>query len=276
MVWHYLGGGIRGAAHIGVIKALEENGIKIDAISGTSAGSIIAALYGMKYSTDEIIKLFRYFAKSVMSISPKYLFTEMREIRGIKLGGLTSSYNLESAIEEAGRLKGIKNIQDISMPISMPTTDLITDKEIVITNYNKLEGEKYIKDMEIGKAVRASSSFPGVYAPFNYGKYQFVDGGIFDNLPVEEVKKLDVDKVIAIRFNCKSLRKQNTAYNIAMHSLDLMTDNITKEKVKLSDYVVDIDLKEVKPFSINKIDFCYREGYMQTIDNISKIKNCLK
>lgn len=230
----------------------------------------------MKYTTDDIIKLFRYFAKSVMSISPKYLFTEMREVRGIKLGGLASSYNIESAIEEAGKLKGIVNIQDIDMPISIPTTDLILDKEMVFTNYNKLEGEKYIKNMEIGKAVRASSSFPGVYSPFNYGKYQFVDGGIFDNLPVEEVKKLDVDKVIAIRFKCKSLRKQNTAYNIAMHSLDLMTENITKDKVKLSDCIIDINLRDVKPFSLNKLDFCYREGYMQTIDNIDKIKNCLK
>ena len=83
---HYLGGGIRGAAHIGAIRALEENGIKITAISGTSAGSIVAALYAMGYKEDEIIKLFRYFSKSVMGMSPKYLFTGMREIRGIKLG----------------------------------------------------------------------------------------------------------------------------------------------------------------------------------------------
>lgn len=255
---------------------LEENGIKIDAVSGTSAGSIVAALYGMKYNTDEIIKLFRYFAKSVMSISPKYLLTEMREIRGIKLGGLTSSYNLESAIQEAAKLKEINNIQDIKIPISIPATDLISDEEIIFTNYKRLEGEKYIKNIEIGKAVRASASFPGMYAPFNYEKYQFVDGGIFDNLPVEEVKKLDVDKIIAIRFKCKTPRKQNTAYNIAMHSLDLMTENIVKEKVKLSDYIIDIDLKDVKPFNINKIDFCYKEGYMQTLDQIKQIKKSLE
>ena len=65
------GGGVRGAAHIGAIKALEENGIKIDAVAGTSAGSIVAALYGMGYTTEEMIKLFNYFAKSVMAISPK-------------------------------------------------------------------------------------------------------------------------------------------------------------------------------------------------------------
>ena len=91
---HYLGGGVRGAAHIGVIRALEENGIKITALSGTSAGSIVAALYGMGYKEDEIIKLFRYFSKSVMGISPKYLFTGIREKRGIKLGRL--NFELQS------------------------------------------------------------------------------------------------------------------------------------------------------------------------------------
>lgn len=80
------GGGVRGAAHIGVIRALEENGIQIDAISGTSAGSIVASLYGMGYKEDEIIKLFRYFSKSVIGLSPKTFISGVREIRGIQLG----------------------------------------------------------------------------------------------------------------------------------------------------------------------------------------------
>ena len=128
------GGGVRGAAHIGAIKALEENGIKIDAVAGTSAGSIVAALYGMGYTTEEMIKLFNYFAKSVMAISPKYVFGNIKEVRGIKLGGITSSYNIESAIEESGKLKNIKNIKDIKLPISIPATDLISDREIIFTN----------------------------------------------------------------------------------------------------------------------------------------------
>ena len=270
------GGGVRGAAHIGAIKALEENGIKIDAVAGTSAGSIVSALYGMGYTTDEMIKLFNYFSKSVMAISPKYMFNGIKEVRGIKLGGLTTSANIESAIEEAGKLKNIKNIKDINLPISIPATDLISDKEIIFTNCNELKGEEYIHDIEIAKAVRASSTFPGMYAPFDYKKYQFVDGGIFDNLPVGEAKKLGVDKVIAIKFKLKSPRKQNTIYNIAMQSLDLMTENLIKDSIKNSDYVIEIDLRDVKPFSISKLEFCYREGYTQTLDNIINLKKSLK
>lgn len=255
---------------------MQENGIEISAVAGTSAGSIVAALYGMEYTADEMYKLFNYFSKSVMAISPKYLFSGVKEIRGITLGGITSSYNIEAAIKEAGKLKQIENIKDIKIPISIPTTDLITDKEIIFTNHEGLQGEEYIHDIEIGKAVRASSTFPGMYAPFDYKKYQFVDGGIFDNLPSGEVKKLGVDKVIAIKFKLKTPRKQNTIYNIAMQSLDLMTENLIKESIRISDYVIEIDLRDVKPFSISKLEFCYKEGYMQTLDNIAKLKKELR
>ena len=104
------GGGVRGAAHVGAIKALEENGIKIDAVAGTSAGSIVGALYAMGYTTDEMYKLFNYFSKSVMAISPRYFFGG-KEKRGMQLGGLSSGENIELAIEEAANLKGIKNIK---------------------------------------------------------------------------------------------------------------------------------------------------------------------
>jgi NTE family protein len=266
------GGGVRGAAHVGAIKALKENEIKIDAVAGTSAGSIVTALYAMGYTTDEMYKLFNYFSKSVMAISPRYFFGGIKEKKGIQLGGLTSGENIELAVEEAAKLKNIKNIKDIKIPIAIPTTDLILDKEIIFTNSQNVQGEEYINDIEIGKAVRASCSFPGMYAPLEYDKYQFADGGIFDNLPALQTRKLGVDKVISIKFKLNYPRKQRTLYNIAMQSLDLMSENLIKDSINESDYVIDIDLKDVKPFSISKLEFCYQQGYLQTLDHISKLK----
>ena len=270
------GGGVRGAAHIGAIKALTENGIKVDAIAGTSAGSIVAALCGMGYNADEMIEIFNYFSRSVMSITPRYFFGGIKEKKGIQLGGLSSGENIELAIKEAAKIKKVKKIKDIKMPIAIPTTDLISDREIIFTNNENLQGEEYIHDIEIGKAVRASSSFPGMYAPMEYKEYQFADGGIFDNLPSKEAKKLGVDKVVAIKFKLKSPRKQKTLYNIAMQSLDLMTENMIKDSIKASDYVIEIDLRDVKPFSISKLEFCYQQGYLQTLDHIIKLKKQLK
>lgn len=161
------------------------------------------------------------------------------------------------------------------MPISITAADLIKDREIVFTNNQMAEGDYYIKDIEIGKAVRASSTFPVMYSPFEYKEFQFVDGGIFDNLPSAEAKYLGVDKVLAIKFKLKSPRKQKTVYNIAMQALDLMTENLIRESVKMSDYVLEIDLRDVKPFSMKKIDFCYNEGYKQTLIQINEIRKVL-
>lgn len=242
---------------------------------GTSAGSIVAALYSLGYTPDEMIKLFNYFAKSVMTPSPKHIFTKMKEIKGIRVGGLMTSYGIESAIEESAKLKNISNINQIKMPIAIPTVDLISNKEIIFTNSDNLQGDEYIHDMEIGKAVRASSSFPGMYEPLEYKNFQFADGGIFNNLPSKQVKDMGVDKVISIRFIVKPTRKQRTMYNITMQSLDLMSEKLIEKSVKISDYVIDLDLKDVKPFSINKLEYSYNQGYMQTIDNIKEIKKML-
>ena len=269
------GGGVRGAAHIGAIKALQENNIKIDAVAGTSAGSIIAALYTLGYTPEEMIDLFNYFAKETMGIGPKNIYTGMKEKKGVKFGGLTSSLNIEKAITELAMLKGIKNINEITTPISITTTDLLQNKEIVFTNNKYAEGDYYIKDIEIGKAVRASSTFPGMYSPFEYNGFQFVDGGVFDNLPTAEAKYLGVDKILAIKFNWKTPRKQNTIFNITMQSLDLMIEGLIRPSLELSDYVLDIRLKDVKPFSMKKINFCYEEGYKQTILQINEIRKAL-
>lgn len=269
------GGGVRGAAQIGALKVFEENNIKVDIVTGTSAGSIIATLYAMGYTADEMIKLFKYFAKETMGIGPYNIYAGMKEVKGINLGGLTSSINIEKAMSELGKLKGISNINEIKMPIAIPATDLIRDREIVFTNNLSAEGDYYIKDIPIGKAVRASCTFPGMYSPVEYKEYQFVDGGVFDNLPSEEAKYLGADKIIAIKFKMQTTKKQKSVYNIAMHSLDLMTENLIKDSVKLCDYVLDVDLKGVKPFNIKKIDFCYEQGYRQTLEQIEKIKNVI-
>ena len=226
------GGGIRGAAHIGVIKALGEEGFEISAISGTSSGSIIAALFSMGYTADEMIKLFRYFSKRIVGISPKHIYSNIREVKGFTIGGLTSSKALEDIVNEAGKFKGIKNIKDIKLPIAIPATDLIQDREIIFTNCEKMEGNEYISDIEIGKAVRASSTFPCFYAPFEYKDYQFVDGGLFENVPIKQAKKLNNDKIIAVKFKYETPKKQKSMYNILMHSLDLMTERINNKTLE--------------------------------------------
>ena len=158
------GGGIKGAGHVGVLKALEENGIEIGYIGGTSIGSIISALYTMGYTTDEMLKLFKYFAKEIMKADPKYYWSNVKSRKNFMGYGLLSGERIETAINECAELKGMKNILDIKMPTVMPTVDITESKKYVFTNheYDKnFKEDTYIRDITIGKAVRASASYPG-------------------------------------------------------------------------------------------------------------------
>ena len=288
------GGGVKGAAHIGAIRALEENGIEIYAVAGTSIGSIVASLYAMGYTTDEMFKLFKYFAKSLLKTDPKYLMYNLKTTKSIFGSGMISGEAIEDAIRECARLKEISNIQDIKMPIAIPTVDIKTGKEIVFTNrkieelQDALQTEKlkaieketterpnYITDVEIGKAVRASCSYPGMFSPMLYQGYSFVDGGILDNVPTEETRRLGVDKILTIKFPPKEVENPRTAIDVLFRSLDIIFDDRDTEKTKLSDYVLDLNVTSSSTFDIKKIDYCYKEGYERTLQEIEKIKKAL-
>lgn len=269
------GGGVRGAGHIGVIKALQENGIKVDCIAGTSIGSIVATLYAMGYSTDEMLKLFKYFAKDIMKVDPKYFWTNVKAGKKLLGDGIISGENIELAIEECAKLKEIKNLKDIKMPIAMPTVDIKTNKKYVATNHEYDEvftQDIYINEISIGKAVRASSSYPGVFAPTIYKEHKFVDGGIIDNLPTEEVRKLGAEKVLSVRFGLERNTDPKNMIEVAMKSLDIMFDQRATEEIEGSDLSITLDLPEASVFNIRKIDYCYNQGYIAAMENMEKIK----
>lgn len=153
------GGGVKGAAHIGAIKALEENEIKIDCIAGTSIGSIVSSLYAMGYKPEKMLEIFKYFAKEIMKTDARHFAGNLKTSRSLLGYGLLSGENIEIAIKECAKEKGISKIQDITMPISIPTVDITESKKYVFTN-QKIEGKYYLQDALIEKAVRASSSYP--------------------------------------------------------------------------------------------------------------------
>lgn len=273
------GGGVKGASHIGVIKALQENNIEIGYIGGTSIGAIVASLYAMNYNTEEMMKLFKYFAKYIMKVNPKYYWTNVRSKRNFMGYGLLSGENTENAISGCAELKGIKNITDFEIPIVIPTVDIINSKKYVFTNHEYDENfteDAYIRDITIAKAVRASSSYPGVFAPTMFNGHKFVDGGVIDNLPAQEVRKLGAEKVLSIRFSSKSETDPKNLMEVALKSVDLLFDQRTEAEIASSDYSITLDLSEATVFNTKKIDYCYNQGYIAAIQNMPKIKQMLK
>lgn len=272
------GGGVKGAAHIGAIKALQENGIEIECIGGTSIGSIITALFAMGYNTDEMLKLFKYFAKYVIKVDPKYYWTNMKSKKNFMGYGLISGNNIELAMNECAELKGIKKIEDINIPIVIPTVDIKNSQKYVFTNHEYDQNFKkdiYIRDIDICTAVRASCSYPGVFAPTLFESHKFVDGGIIDNLPAKEVRKLGAEKVLSIRFSSKGDTDPKNVIEVALKAVDLLFEQRTEAEIESSDYAITLNLPEANVFNIKKIDYCYNEGYIKTLENMKEIKEML-
>lgn len=275
------GGGIRGIAHAGVLKALEENNIKIDAIGGTSSGSIISTLYAMGYSPYYIYILFKRYAKDLVNQNSLSTITSLGSFMTNKKThflGFYSGEEIEKGFNEVALRKGIKKISDIKMPISIPTVDVQDSREYIFTNNipeNSEDKTKYITEISIGKAIRASSSFPVVFSPCEYEKHKFLDGGILDNFPTLEVRKQGVDKVITVNFKADDINKESNVMDIIMRSIDIMGNKVSEENLNNSDMILTIKTDKTGLLEIEKLDDCYKYGYRQTINNIDKIKNLI-
>lgn len=268
------GGGMRGIAHAGVLQALKENNISVDIIGGTSAGSMIATLYALGYEPKEILQLFKKYAKKIAG-NGKISFIHSIIKRNEQ--GLRDGKELENIYNYIANKKGIKKINEIKMPLVIPCVDIIDNNEYIFTNYIPLENEKnYITDIEIGKAVRASSSFPAVFNPCNMKQHFFMDGGAVDNVPVKEVRKQGADKVIAVKFDSDPINEKSNMIDIVMKTIDIMGNKIAEESLKSSDCILNIGTDKMGLLDTNKLENCFNQGYQTTISNLDKIYNVIK
>ena len=275
------GGGIRGIAHAGALKALEDNGIKIDIIGGTSSGSLIASLYAMGYSPYYIYILFKKYAKEIVEMNSAPIISGIGNFmmnKKVSISGLKTGESIEKAYNHIAIRKGIRQIGDITkMPLVIPTVDVKLSKEYIFTNQIPKESKnqsQYITDISIGKAVRASSSFPGIFCPCDFKNHKFLDGGVLDNIPVTEVKKQGADKVIAINFKADDVDDNSNIMDIAMRTIDIMGNKISEESLEQSDFVLTIATDKTGLLDVEKLDKCYQFGYQAVIENLENIK-CL-
>lgn len=164
------------------------------------------------------------------------------------------------------------------MPLVIPSVDITDSKEYVFTNkipQNAEDKTQYITDITVGKAVRASSSFPAVFNPCLMGKHAFMDGGALDNVPVNEVKKQGADKVIAVKFDADSVDENSNIMDIVMKTIDIMGTKISEESLEMSDIVLNVYTDKVGLLDIEKLESCYQYGYNCVVQNIDNLKNLI-
>ena len=199
--------GIKGAAHIGAIKALEEAKIKFNYIGGTSSGSIVATLYACGFTSNEIFNIFKKYCNKIKYVD---FFNILKIILGliftgkIIVDGLNSARQIEKLTNKVCEEKGINDISQIKMPIVIPAVDLCNGKVFCFTSKkvrNSFSDDTiFIQKANIGKIVRASCSYPAVFSPCIYEDRLLIDGGIRENVPWKETKHIGADKIINITF----------------------------------------------------------------------------
>ena len=280
----FSGGGIKGAAHIGAIKALEEENLKFDYISGTSSGSIIATLYAAGYSSDEMLKFFKKYAKKIKYVDPKNILILLINLfikRKIVIKGFNEGTIIERLLNKELNKKNIRNISDIKKELLIPSIDINTGEiNVFISKENRakyLDNIIYINNVNIGKAVRASCSYPVVFSPCKIDGKQLVDGGLRENVPWKLTKEKGADKVLSIIFD-EEKNKKNYCKNIlevASNSLGILCHEISNYDLEGADYLLKIKTEKVQLLDYKKIDELYLKGYEQTKQKIKEIKNKL-
>ena len=276
------GGGIRGIAHAGVLKALLDNGISVDIIGGTSAGALVGVLYAMGYTPDYIYEAFKLYSKEIVGLNGGLMFSGVRgKILGNEAGikGLKSGKKKKKVFERMALRKGYKNVEEIlEIPVVITSVDIRDGKEYIFTNSvpNVENADKYITNIGIGKAVRASSSFPGIFCPCEFEGHSFYDGGILDNVPVLEVRKQGANKVIAVNFKADDIENSSNIMDLGMRTLDIMGNKISEKSLNNCDLVITVETDKTGLFDIEKLDSCFEYGYMAVIKNLGKIKQVLE
>lgn len=278
------GGGVKGAAHIGVIKALEEEKIKIDCISGTSSGSIVAALYSMGYAPEQILKLFKTYGKEISKID---FFTVIKIIYGliftgkISIEGLNNGNKLGELIQEYASKKNIKLIKDIKMPIIIPSVNLFDGSIYLFSsqknNRSYSDEVKVVNNIEIGKAVQASCSYPGIFCPTTIQDKKLIDGGVRQNTPWKELKAIGAEKIISVTFSeDKKVKEKVNILDCITGSMSIMMHELYNYEIEGIEYLLNIKTEDIGLLEMNKIEQLYNIGYKTAKKEMVKIKEYLK
>ncbi len=242
------GGAARGIAHIAVLEVLEKDDIPIRAIAGTSAGSIIGALYAAGMPLVEI--------KRVL------LHAKWRDLLSFTLpkAGLISSEGIFRFMES---VLPVKNFSSLSIPFAAVATDLKTAEKVVLTSGS------------IARAVQASCSLPVIFTPVDISRKILVDGGVASQVPVKTVRdELGVQKVVAVNVNYKALEVQSfdTVIKIATHLSMLWASRNAREEEKLADVVVQVDARGISLYDLSKAEELLRRGRKATEDKLEEIR----
>ena len=273
------GGGLKGIAHIGVIKALKEMGVKIEYLSGTSSGSIFATMYALGYSVEEMKEKSCDYINVLTKIKKKpilkagFIYATKRKL---ELPGLIPGEKVENIVQSLCDEKNIHNMNEIGFPFAIATVDTISTKECIFLS-KKIENSNieidYLYDVPISKSVRASMAFPGIFTTCDYDKYNFIDGGTKDNLPIHILKDMGATKTLGVSFKIDDYAPSNNPMDIVLRTVDIFSLKDVRTAQKESDLAIEIDASSASLLEVENIDNLIEIGYKTILEKKEEILN---
>jgi len=274
------GGGVRGLAHIGVIKALEERQIPVVGIVGTSMGSLVGALASCGYNAQELERiindidltelLYDRTAPAKVAIGERS-FQEQQELLRIdmnkswKIEGPKGAMQGKRLIDRFARWTSIcpvNNFDNLPIPFAAVATDLVSGKAVVI------------RHGDLASAMRASMSIPGLFEPWEIEGRLLVDGGLAANLPVRIAKRIfPGHPVVAVDVTEKGMSKDDirTVMDVIDQSITIMTRRIVEEDAKHADVLISPDVSHVSILATRGWDEIIQKGYRAAVEKMKQV-----
>ncbi|MDI9238106.1 patatin-like phospholipase family protein [Lysobacter sp. LF1] len=240
------GGAAKGFAHIGVIKMLEANGFQPEVVSGTSAGSVVGALYAS--------------GMDAFAMQKQAFALDEAEIRDVSLfsGGVVKGQKLQDYVNQ---LVGGKSIERMRRPFAAVATQLESGERTVFVRGNT------------GQAVRASSSIPGVFEPVAIGKFHYVDGGVVSPVPVDAARQLGADIVIAVDISSKASGKNpGSVLGNINQSITIMGQKLGQQELARADVVIRPMVNEIGPADFEQRNNAIMEGERAALAAMPQIR----
>jgi NTE family protein len=247
-------GAARGLAHIGVLRVLEREGIPVDMITGSSIGAFVGALYAQGRKTDQILNI----ARDIGTHRLSYLVDV-----GLPKTGLIKGKKLE---DKLAQLYGKIEFTDLKLPLKCIATDIDTGKAVIM--------DKGL----VWTAVRASISLPVILAVANRENRYLVDGGLVDPVPVDVVRNMGADVVIAVNVMPETRSKSESEpgiFEVIMQTIYIVGSYVAKDSLKGADIVVEPDVARFKLSDFHKVEECVSAGEEAMDNAVFRIKRLL-
>lgn len=229
------GGAVLGAAHVGILKAIDELGIEVSAISGTSIGALMAAFYA--------------FGKNPLEVKEIMIDLSWRDISSLSLSsyGLFTNDKIDKLIEQ---YFGKTDFSEANIPLSIIATNIGNGKKAVL------------ETGDLGKAVSASMAIPGVFQPVEIDGELLVDGGIVENVPVSPFKGKEVDFIIAVDLNAQhTYSEPKNIVGVLMNSFHFALSTASKVQTAKADLIIQPDLSAFNHIDVDQAEELMKSGY---------------